>query len=277
MRNVHSTPGQMEYRKLLEQVTKIVEEAGRFLLSEWQRPGGPRGAGDKADVDVEIESFLRPRLLQLLSCDFWGEETGSQLTGAKHCWVVDPNDGTADFLKGHKGSAISVGLLEDSEPVLGVVYAPVLESANGDCISWAKGSAALLRNGKPVTAKLSQQEWNESSKVLVSTAATGKPELNSELCRPANFVAMPSIAYRLARVAVGDGDAGISLVPVSAHDLVAGHALLIGAGGVLVNQDGLDIRYATEARMHTVSQRCFGGTSAACQALINRDWSKVFI
>ena len=275
--NKHSEQSLMDYEKLLSGVIQLVEDAGERLIAEWQRPNGPRGSGDKAEVDVEIESLLRPGLLQLLGCDFWGEETGFRLTGAQHCWVVDPNDGTADFLKGYKGSAISVGLLENSQPVLGVVYAPVLEGGESDCIAWAKGSPTLLRNGKPVAVTLPQKEWNQSSKVMVSTAAKGKPELNSELCSPGSFVAMPSIAYRLARVAAGDGDAGVSLVPVSAHDVAAGHALLIGAGGVLVDQDGIGITYATEVSMQTVSQRCFGGTPEACQALVSRDWSKVFI
>ena len=91
------------------------------------------------------------------------------------------------------------------------------------------------------------------------------------------WTAMPSIAYRLARVSAGDGDAGVSLVPVSAHDVAAGHALLIGAGGVLVDQDGIGITYATEVSMQTVSRRCFGGTPVACQALASQNWSKVFI
>jgi myo-inositol-1(or 4)-monophosphatase len=43
---------------------------------------------------------LRQHLLQLLPCDFWGEETGHRLTGHPWCWVVDPNDGTTDFLNG---------------------------------------------------------------------------------------------------------------------------------------------------------------------------------
>ena len=89
-------------------------------------------------------------------------------------------------------------------------------------------------------------------------------------------MAMPSIAYRLARVAAGDGDAGVSLVPVSAHDVAAGHALLIGAGGVLIDQDGNSITYVTEADMQTVSLRCFGGTSEACKTLVTRNWSTVF-
>ena len=121
----------MDYSSLLSRVTQVVTRAGELLVAEWQRPEGPRGAGDKADVDVEIEVLLRPCLLDLLDGDFWGEETGYSLTGAPFCWVVDPNDGTADFLKGFKGSAISVGLLENAQPVLGVVYAPVLEGLFG--------------------------------------------------------------------------------------------------------------------------------------------------
>jgi myo-inositol-1(or 4)-monophosphatase len=106
---------------LLEQVVNEVRLAGELLASEWERPAGPRGYGDKAAVDIEIEQQLRKSLLQLLDCDFWGEETGHALTNHAWRWVMDPNDGTADFLKGVKGSSISVGLLRDAQPVLGVV------------------------------------------------------------------------------------------------------------------------------------------------------------
>lgn len=266
----------MDYEVLLKKVIRAVELAGVYLIAEWQRPDGPRGSGDKADVDIEIESQLRPGLLSLLGCDFWGEETGFILTGAEYCWVVDPNDGTADFLRGLKGSAISVGLLKNARPVLGVVYAPVLYNRPPDCIAWAEGMPFIQRNGEPVTAMLTDHDWTESSKVMVSSAAQSKPEVNSELCAPGTFVPMPSIAYRLARVAAGDGAAAVSLYPVSAHDVVAGHALLIGAGGVLLNQEGNAIFYTTEASMKTVSQRCFGGAASACQSLVSRDWDKVF-
>lgn len=265
----------MNYTLLLNEVVRITEMAGRLLVAEWERPEGPRGSGDKADIDLEVESQLRPELLALLSCDFWGEETGFSLTGHEYCWVVDPNDGTTDFLKGLKGSAISVGLLRDSQPILGVVYAPVLENRPPDCIAWAKGMSSVQRNGLPVNTLLTERAWSEHSTVMVSAAAVSKPAVNAELCSPGHFVAMPSIAYRLARVAAGDGDVGVSLFPVSAHDVVAGHALLIGAGGVLLDQDGEAITYSTEDSLKIVSQRCFGGSNAGCQALVRRDWTKV--
>lgn len=260
----------------LPQVIESVIAAGRILAAEWQRPDGPRGRGDKADVDIEIEHVLRANLLAIIDCDFWGEETVSRLTGDELCWVVDPNDGTADFLKGNRGSAISVGLLRNAEPVLGVVYAPVTDERGPDCIAWEVGPPDLLRNGRPIKRCISHQTLAPGTQVLVSTAANTKPELNAELCAPASFVPMPSIAYRLALAAAGDAVAGVSLVPVGAHDVVAGHALLIGAQGVLLNQDGNSVTYSTQAKLSQVSSRCFGGAPKACEELSQRCWEKLF-
>ncbi|MNY26636.1 Inositol monophosphatase family protein [compost metagenome] len=133
-----------------------------------------------------------------------------------------------------------------------------------------------MRNGRPVIAKLTEKMLSKSDFVMVSSAARNKPGINSELCKPSRFVPMPSIAYRLAKVAAGDGVCGISLCPVSAHDIVAGHALLRGAGGVLVNECGEPVTYATDTSMQTVARRCFGGSFAVCQALAVREWERVF-
>lgn len=89
-----------------------------------------------------------------------------------------------------------------------------------------------MRNGDHIYVDLSKQMLSEERMVIVSAAAGKKPQTNKELCAPAGFYPMPSIAYLLAKVAAGDGVCGLSLYPVSAHDVVAGHALLIGASGV---------------------------------------------
>lgn len=265
-----------QMQQILPQVIKVVERAGILLAKECVRPGGRRGYGDKAEIDVEIEVFLREELLRILPCDWWGEETGHVLSGNSFCWVVDPNDGTSDFLKGLDGSAISVGLLNNNHPILGVVHAPVTPGGRPDSISWAQGMDHLFRNGIPVYVDLSKQELTDGSLVMVSAAAANKPQTNRELCAPAGFYPMPSIAYRLAKVAAGDGACGLSLYPVSAHDVVAGHALLIGAKGVLLDESGYTIRYRTALEMLKVCQRCFGGAPNVCLELANRDWAKVF-
>lgn len=220
--------------------------------------------------------LLRTEFLAIIGCDFWGEETGHALSGHQLCWVVDPNDGTSDFLQGFKGSAISVGLLLNHQPVLGVVHAPVTPIGISDLVAWAAGMSHILRNGQPVVVDLSTQYLSPDSKVMVSAAAERKPEINGEMCAPATFLAMPSIAYRLARVAAGDGVCGVSLYSVSAHDVVAGHALLIGAKGVLVDQEGSPIQYTTDSAMARVGARVFGGAPSACAELRGRDWGKVF-
>ncbi|MBD8472483.1 inositol monophosphatase [Pseudomonas sp. CFBP 8770] len=205
--------------QILPAMIAAVERAGALLAAECVRPDGRRGFGDKADIDVEIEIQLRAELLAILNCDWWGEDTGRVLTGNPWCWVVDPNDGTSDFLKGLKGSAVSVGLLHNNRPVLGVVYAPVTPSGTPDLISWADGMDHLIRNGTKVVVDLSLQMLSAKSMVMVSAAAGDRPQINRELCAPADFYPMPSIAYRLARVSAGDGLCGISLYPVSCDAL----------------------------------------------------------
>jgi myo-inositol-1(or 4)-monophosphatase len=266
----------MNYQELMKAVIKEAHLAGEVLSAEWQRPSGPRGSGDKADVDIEIETLVRASLLRILSCDYWGEETGSSLQGTEHCWVVDPNDGTADFLNGLKGSAISIGLLCNGKPVLGVVYAPVTESRGPDCIAWSHGMNGIYRNGEILERCLEGGKLEKGTRVLVSTAARKSFEMNAKLCAPAEPIPTTSIAYRLAAVAAGDAIAGVSLVPTSAHDVVAGHAILIGAGGVLLDEKGNPVTYDVRARFAITSKRCFGGAAAACHELVFRGWDEIF-
>lgn len=261
----------LQLSDLLEPVMQLAYEAGRLIESELNRPDGPRGSGFKADVDVEIEVLLRQRLKHILNCDFVGEETGCELSGHPFSWVVDPNDGTGDFLNRRPGSAISIGLLHNATPVLGVVYAPVTPSGP-DCIAWAEGAPALLRNGRPVNNDLQSAILAPGTAVMVSYGGTQKAKQNALLCHPAIFHPMPSIAYRLARVAAGDGVAAVSLYSVSPHDLVAGHALLRAVNGDIWNEKGESVRYASPQAFTRSLNFCFGGAQAACSELLGRPW-----
>ena len=115
-------------------------------------PGGPRGAGEHAHADEEAEARIRDRLLTATpDWSYRGEETEWQEgEDGHHVWLVDPNDGTAAYLKGWRGSAVSIGLLRDGVPVLGVVYAFAAPDNAGDLVAWAEGCGPLRRNGDPV-------------------------------------------------------------------------------------------------------------------------------
>jgi ADP-ribosylglycohydrolase len=85
---------------------------------------------------------------------------------------------------------------------------------------------------------------------------------------------MPSVAYRLALVAAGEGVAAVSLNGPGAWDYAGGHALLVGAGGALIDQDGQPIGYDSQGRSNC--RWCFGGAPAAVETLARRNWGDVF-
>jgi ADP-ribosyl-[dinitrogen reductase] hydrolase len=209
-------------------------------------------------------------LTGLLPARFVGEEEGILAAEANgYCWVVDPHDGTRAFLEGRRGSAISVGLLRHGIPVLGVVYAPTSPDRGPDLIAWGEGGH-ITRNGVPVAIDLSHRQLAATDVVFLNHGAGQRPVWNSTACTFARFMPLPSIAYRLARVAVGDGVATVTLRPVNAHDIVAGHALLTAAGGVLVAEDGMNVTYGEDGASRPFA--CFGGAPAAVATLLAQTW-----
>ncbi|WPB86105.1 inositol monophosphatase family protein [Sediminicoccus rosea] len=259
---------------LLPAVTALAEQAGRMLADEFTRPGGPQGQSGHAPVDDAIEFMLRPALLSLLPAAWRGEETGAAAgPGNDFCWVVDPQDGTSAFLAGQRGSAVSIALLRGTVPVLGVVHAPLPPDRGPDTIAWAEGMDHLLRDGAPCPRPPRGARLSPGDVVLMAPAAARFPLGNGRAVQPARFVALPSIAYRLARVAAGDAAAAASVIPTSGWDYAAGHALLRGAGGVLLNEAGRPVTYGEAGE--SAARRCFGGAAGIARELSNRDWSSL--
>src|SRR6185295_12990977 len=146
----------MELGPALEAATQAARAAGDLLRADFHRPGGPRGAVDKADADHEAEELIRGRLRDAFpDWSYLGEETGraSGRPGAP-LWLVDPNDGTRDYLKGRRGSAVSIALLYEGRPVLGIVYAFGYPDDEGDLFAWAEGTGLVRRNGRAVAPPL---------------------------------------------------------------------------------------------------------------------------
>jgi hypothetical protein len=106
--------------------------------------------------------------------------------------------------------------------------------------------------------------------VFLNHGAWQRPVWHGKACAPAGFMPLPSIAYRLARIAVGDGIATMTLRPVNALDIAAGHALLMAAGGVLLAEDGAPVTYNELGESRPSA--CFGGSPSAVEALRARMW-----
>jgi ADP-ribosylglycohydrolase/fructose-1,6-bisphosphatase/inositol monophosphatase family enzyme len=262
----------MDLKHALELARAAARDAAARLRADFHRPGGPRGEGHHAEVDEEAERAIRARLLPAFpEAGYLGEETGA--AGPEHAsyrWLVDPNDGTAAYLQGFRGSAVSIALVRDGVPVLGVVHAPLAPDDNGDELAWAEGGP-LFRNGKPVARAPLPATLAAGQVVLVSRHADKSPEENATCCAPATFRALPSIAYRLALVAAGEAEAAVSLDSPTDWDYAAGHALLRAVGGALLGRDGKPIRYDGSSR----SMYVFGGAPEIAATLAERPWANV--
>ena len=254
----------------LTEVISAVEAAGVRLRAEFYREDGPRGERGNAPIDREVEEELRKKLQGLVGCAFVGEETGATPGSAKGMtWLVDPHDGTFEFLAGRRGSAISVALLREGTPVLGVVHAFDSPDRGPDTIAWAEG-AQLQRNGKPIKVDLSQRALAPNEFVLATASTVQRPETWARGVAPAHFVGLPSIAYRLARVAAGDAVATVSVHEVNEYDVAAGMALVGAARGVVLDASGKEVRLqgSSEKRL----SGCFAGAPQAAQQLAKFDW-----
>jgi ADP-ribosyl-[dinitrogen reductase] hydrolase len=258
---------------ILHRVIRAAEAAGERLRAEFLLPGGPRGAGSKAPIDVELEEALREALQAAFPCDFLGEETG--LTKGRvpgYRWLVDPHDGTSNYLRGARGSAVSVGLLRGSVPVLGVVHSPASPDRGRDTIAWAEGGGPVRRNGVAIQSALAGAQLRRGAFVWCTESAVRRPQFFAQHSAPARFIAMSSIAYRLARVAAGDGIAAISAHSVHEYDIAAGAALLRGAGGVLLDAGGHEIVFTGEENARVSG--CIAGAPEAAARLARIAWSE---
>lgn len=269
----------MAYTSILMLAITAAKRAGELLRSDFHLTGGPRGRGDHADADGEAEAVIR-ECLRLGTPEFGivGEELSAENTQPSdldnHVWLVDPNDGTASYLKGYRGSAVSIALLRAGRPVLGVVFAFAAPQDEGDLITWAEGEP-LTRNGKTVIHPGWATQLEAGHTVLVSQSADNNAAANLEMVKPARFRTMPSIAYRLALAAVGEAQAAVSLNGPCGWDYAAGHALLRAVGGELFDSRGQPVQYDLVGNGRC-GQWCFGGSPTICPSLAASDWHSVF-
>jgi len=260
--------------ELLAAVVAAVEAEGERLAAEFLRPEGPRGRRGSAPIDREMEERLRERLQALLACGFVGEETGVTPGKIQDCvWLIDPHDGTFEFTSGKRGSAISVALLRNSIAVLGVVHSPLSPDRGRDTIAWAEGAGPIRRNGKTLSVDLSQRLLAAGEFVFATGSSSLRPGAWARAVAPARYIAMPSIAYRLARVAAGDAAATVSIHQVNEYDIAAGMALVRAAGGVVLDAEGREI--ALTGQKDRRLSGCFAGAPAAAARLARHDWKSL--
>ena len=218
---------------LLDEATKVAREAGRCIQAA-RRDGGVDRKADDSPVtraDREADAILRSGLLAAHDAAWLSEETADspERLSARRIWIVDPLDGTKEFIAGVPEYAVAVALVEDGEPVLGVVHNPV----TGETF-WAERSAGAFLNGQPIHVA-------EGNVVLASRSETRRGEFagfDGWEVRPVG-----SIQYKLALVAAGRGAVTWSRGPKHEWDVCAAALIVQEAGGVATELAGTPLRY----------------------------------
>jgi ADP-ribosylglycohydrolase/fructose-1,6-bisphosphatase/inositol monophosphatase family enzyme len=263
-----------DYRAALAAAVAAAREAAVILREGLAHPGLA------LRFDLQAEQCIRRRLRAANAWGYRSDEAG-HLPGAdpSHLWLVDPNDGTFHYNQGARGSAVGIAALRDGIPVLGVVFAFAFPDHDGDLLAWAEGCGPITRNGKPVEeapvdVPLDDPavQFDDGMIVFLSPDADRTPHAAVARCAPARHLTVPSIAYRLALVAAGEGIGTLSLNSPCAWDYAAGHALLRAAGGIFVDQDGEAITYTGDGV--SVCDSCFGGMPQTVAALRRRPWTE---
>ncbi len=255
------------YERERERALKLVAEGAEMLRAEAARPGGPRGAGDRAPIDAEICALLVDGLAASFPADaIRSEELPPRPGSSGRAWVIDPHDGTRHFLRGSRDTSISVGLVEGDRLVLGVVCAPnpaPTTGPDGLLVDWARGEP-LRRDGVALAPREDPPRALErGARVLVSPSLASKVRVwNQRLVAPARLVGCGSPATRAALVAVGAAEGWATLrMPLCDWDYAAGQALLEAAGGALVAGDGEPIRWRDTAPVRRGNRDWFGGAT----------------
>jgi len=219
----------------LETAERAAREAGWIIMAlygkdyriEEKGKGNPVTTAD-LEANRKIQEIIRNRY----PGDGWlSEEDKDNLERltVSRVWVVDPIDGTKEFIEGIPQFAVSIGLVVEGRPVLGVVYNPVKE----ELFRASKGEGATL-NGGPI--RVSLREDVKGALLLVSRSEPrGKFRSFSDLCC---LEAVGSIAYRLAQVAAGEGDGTLTFRSLREWDVCAGTLIVEEAGGVVMGRDG---------------------------------------
>jgi myo-inositol-1(or 4)-monophosphatase len=179
----------------------IVREAGAMALARWPGHGHLLKAWDKtpgnpvSEADIAVDTFLKRELGALLPAAGWlSEETADhpERLGKGLCWLVDPIDGTRDFIRGRPGWSVSVALVSSGRPLIGALCAPAREE-----MWWAEAGRGARRNGHRLHA--SQRTELSGARVPADTLA----QVDSDLVT----VDKPnSIALRIAMVGADEAD-----------------------------------------------------------------------
>lgn len=249
-----------EYGELVDALADAAREAGEAILTIVRRGFEIEAKHDRSPV-TEADRAAELIILAALARAAPGvpviaeEEVAAGRIPAHDdtYFLVDPLDGTKEFVRGGDDYTVNIGLIERGEPKLGVVFAPATGRLHGGCV----GDCAWLDEGSGRSRISTRQRTDKL------TAVASKSHLNQatidylqQAAGGCDYVSVGS-SLKFCIVAEGEADIYPRASPTSEWDTAAGHAVLLAAGGLVDGPDGSALRYGKRAFLN----RAFVATS----------------
>ena len=228
----------------INKVVEIVKQAGAMFANRDFEVDTKTSISDKVkSMDIAVEAFLKEQLTTSFpGSGFLGEESDPQELDNEYVWVVDPIDGTSNFVKDLMNSCVAVALLKNKQAVMGVVLNPY----RNEMFTAEKGKGAKL-NGEPI--HVSQNSF-ESSMYFTSLAPYNK-EIGMQVCLDImaevymisdDMRRFGSAEIELCLLACGRGDLYFEL-RLNPWDYAAGGLILAEAGGYIGVPNSDELKY----------------------------------
>jgi len=233
---------------LSSQVCELARQAGEKVMHfyqggaavTWKKDASPLTAADTASHDFLVESLrsLTPEIPVI--SEESDQRMSDSIATAKWFWLVDPLDGTKEFLKGTNEFTVNVALVEEGRPILGVVHAPALHLT----YYGLRNSGSWRKAGDEPATPISTRRLDSSRLSVVASKDHAGPLVEKMLTRLAS-PQLQSMGSSLKFCLVAEGKADIYLrdLPTMEWDTAAAQCVVEVAGGGVYTLDGKPLPY----------------------------------
>ena len=237
---------QSNIKKIVEDLVQTFLDAGKISIDLRRKGLTKEIKSDNTPVsngDLEVNKILSKKILSLTpNIPIVSEETSENKSkdNLENFWLIDPIDGTYDYINDLDEFTINAGLIIQKKPVAGLIYAP---AKNRMFYSYGDDFSFELINGEPIKLDNSKN-FDKNEIKFVSYSNKIKPEIN-EIYKKLNvkkYVRMKS-SLKFCVIAAGEYDGYVAEPRASEWDIAAGHAILKHSGGSVTDFNGQEILY----------------------------------
>jgi len=235
----------MDIKIIVENLIDTFLEAGKLSLVLREKGLKKKIKSDNTPVsngDLEVNKFITKKISEATpDIPIISEESSDNKDNAnlKNFWLVDPIDGTYDYINNLEEFTINAGLIINNKPVAGLINAPAKKRM---FYSYGEGNAFELNDGK--TTKLNEKDNITKPVKFISYSNKIKPEIQKiyQDIGVVENVKMKS-SLKFCVVAAGEYDGYVAEPRAYEWDIAAGHAILIHSGGTITDFEGNEILY----------------------------------